>query len=75
MIPIQPSLATDIGNNCTIGKVAEFAAANNLIITETGEFNKFTLVMFAIGAVVGIIAWELFRYMYRYGKQHPVKKS
>jgi hypothetical protein len=73
MIPIEPSLATDIGNNCTIGKVLEFAAANNLIITEAGEFNKFTITIFVVGAIVGIIAWELFKYTYRYGKQHPPK--
>lgn len=75
MIPIQPSLATDIGGNCTIGKIAEFATANNLIITEVGEFNKFTVAMVVIGAILGVIAWELFKYTYRYGKQHPIKKS
>lgn len=70
MIPFEPVLATNIGNNCTIGGVVEFAATNNLKIIEIGEFNKFTIAIFVVGAVVGVIAWELFKYSYHYGKRH-----
>lgn len=70
MIPIEPSLATDIGSNCTIGKILEFASTNDLKIIEIGEFNKFTIAIFVVGAVVGVIAWELFKYSYHYGKRH-----
>jgi len=75
MIPFEmaKTLVTD-SCGCNIGKVLEFAAANNLIITEVGEFNKFTIAIFMMGAIIGIIAWELFKYTYRYGKQHSPKK-
>lgn len=75
MIPfeIAKTIVTDTCG-CNIGQVLEFAAVNNLIITEAGEFNKFTIAIFVVGAIIGIIAWELFKYMYRYGQKHSPKK-
>lgn len=79
--PIVPELfpvaADDTCNvcNCTLGKFVEFAAANNLKVIEVGEFDKFTIAMVAAGAIIGIIAWELFKYMYRYGKRHSIRNK
>ena len=75
MIPFEigAKVATDICG-CDIGSFVEFAAANNLIITEAGEFNKFTITIFVVGAIVGIVAWEIFKYTYRYGQKHAPKK-
>jgi len=58
---------------CTVGEILKFAEVNNLIITPVAEFNKTVIVVFVIGAFIGACAWELFKYMYRYGKQHARK--
>lgn len=77
--PIVPELfpiaADDTCNvcNCTLGKFVEFAAANNLKIIEAGEFDKFTIAMVVVGAIIGVIVWELFKYMRRYGKRHQIR--
>jgi hypothetical protein len=59
---------------CTVGDMLRFAEINNLIITPVAEFNKTVIVVFVIGAIIGVCAWELFKYMYHYGKQQATKK-
>lgn len=58
---------------CTVNDILQFAEINDLIITPIGEFNKTVIVVFIIGAVIGIAAWELFKYMYKHGKQRTDK--
>ena len=65
----------DIAGTCTVNQILDFAAANNLIITPIDEFNKTVFVVAVIGAVIGVLAWELFKYMYRYGQQRTAKKD
>ena len=59
---------------CTVGEILQFAEVNGLIITPIAEFNKTVVVIAVIGAVIGICAWELFKYMYRYGKQRQLNQ-
>jgi len=65
----------DIAGTCTVNQIIDFAAANGLIITPVEEFNKTVFVIGVIGAVIGICAWELFKFMYAYGKRHQQYKD
>ena len=64
----------DITGTCTVNQIIEFAEQNGLIITPIAEFNKTVVVVAVIGAVIGVLAWELFKYMYRYGKQRQLNQ-
>jgi uncharacterized membrane protein YeaQ/YmgE (transglycosylase-associated protein family) len=59
---------------CSVGEILQFAEINGLIITPIAEFNKTVIVVAIIGAVIGVCAWELFKYMYRYGQQRQLNK-
>ena len=57
---------------CTLNTFLQFANANNLFVTD--KINEFVVVIAILGAIIGIVVWELFKYMYRYGQQHSIKK-
>jgi len=58
--------------NCAFGEISG-AELGRTITMLASEFDKTIVVVAIIGAVIGICAWELFKYMYRYGKQHARK--
>jgi uncharacterized membrane protein YeaQ/YmgE (transglycosylase-associated protein family) len=57
---------------CDLGAFLAFANTNNLFVTD--NINQFVVVVALIGAVIGVVAWEVFKYSYNYGKQHSPKK-
>jgi hypothetical protein len=48
---------------CDLGTFLAFANTNNLFVTD--NINQFVVVVALIGALIGIGAWELFKYMYK----------
>lgn len=71
-------IAENVSALCKAGECAIGEISNANIGTVTilaSEFNKTIVVVACIGAIIGICAWELFKYMYHYGKQQQIARE
>lgn len=60
--------------NCAIGEIANAGVVSTVTMLAT-EFTRTVIAIFIIGAVVGVIVWELGKFMYHYGKRKAAERE
>lgn len=59
--------------NCTLITIA--SEYPGLLITPMSEYEKAVSVIFVVGAIVGILSWELFKYARNYGRKIRLERE
>lgn len=68
MIAENATTALCKAGECAIGEISNAEVYSTVTIL-AGEFTKTIIVAAVFGAIVGVAAWELFKYTYNYAKQ------